>query len=150
MHTLLNFWSAENGLFWLDLSIFSYWTPWMLKSNIRVVGSLNILCYLLVRRFPVSKITRELKKNIFRLMKNGDKIIGGRLKLYINKKQKLVVIYLELIFTGIKTERWEAAEVRLSKLGLKQVGKIVCVGIKTSKKDDLCWVWSRENARAEI
>ena len=83
-------------------------------------------------------------------MKNGDKIIGGRLKLYINKKQKLVVIYLELIFTGIKTERWEAAEVRLSKLGLKQVGKIVCVGIKTSKKDDLCWVWSRENARAEI
>ena len=77
----------------------------MLKSNIRVVGSLNILCYLLLRRFPVSKITRELKKNIFRLMKNGDKIIGGRLKLYINKKQKLVVIYLELIFTGIKTER---------------------------------------------
>ena len=28
---------------------------------------------------------------------------------------------------------------RLPFLGLKQLGKIVCVGIKTSKKDGLCW-----------
>ena len=39
---------------------------------------------------------------------NEDKIVGHYLKLYfynINKEQKLVVMYLELIFTGIKTER---------------------------------------------
>ena len=28
--------------------------------------------------------------------------------------------------------------------------KVICVGIKTSKKDDLCWLWSRENVIAEI
>ena len=49
-------------------------------------------------------------------------------------------MYLELIFTEIKTERLKAVEVGLSTLGLKQVGKFVCVGIKTSKKDVLCWV----------
>ena len=41
-------------------------------------------------------------------MKNKNKIVGDHLKLYfyyINKEQKLVVMYLELIFTGIKTER---------------------------------------------
>ena len=27
---------------------------------------------------------------------------------------------------------------RLPQVGLKEVGKIVCVGIKTSKKDDFC------------
>ena len=62
-------------------------------------------------------------------------------------------MYLELIFTGTKTERWKVAEVaklRLPIFELKQVGKIVCVGIKTSKRDDLCWIWSRDNARAEI
>ena len=115
-------------LFWLDLSIFPYWTPWMLKANIWVVSSLNILCYLLVGRFLKTKKTRKQEKNVFWLIKNEDKIVGGHLKLYIyyiNKEQKLVLIYLELIFTGIKTERWKAAEVRLSLLGLKQVGKIV-------------------------
>ena len=64
--------------------------------------------YLLVRRFPKTRITREQKKNIFGLIKNEDKIVGDHLKLYfyyINKEQKLVVMYLELIFTGIKTER---------------------------------------------
>ena len=35
-------------------------------------------------------------------------------------------------------------------LGLKQVGKIICKGIKTSKKDGLGWILSRENVRAEI
>ena len=41
-------------------------------------------------------------------------------------------MYLELIFTGIKTGRWKVAEV--SKIaGLKHVGKIFCVGIQTSK-----------------
>ena len=79
----------------------------MLKSNIRVV-SLNILCYLLVRRFPKTRITREQTKNMFWLIKNEDKIVADHLKLYfyyINKEQKLVVIHLELIFTGMKTER---------------------------------------------
>ena len=41
-------------------------------------------------------------------MKNEDKTVGYHQKLYSyypNKKQKLVVMYLELIFTGIKTER---------------------------------------------
>ena len=38
-------------------------------------------------------------------MKNETKIIGDYLKLYyINKEQKLVVMYPELIFTTIKTE----------------------------------------------
>ena len=66
------------------------------------------MCYLLLRRFPKTRITREQKKNIFGLTKNEDKIVGDHLKLYfyyINKEQKLVVMYLELIFTGIKTER---------------------------------------------
>ena len=43
------------------------------------------------------------------MIKNQDKqIVGDNLKLpfyYINKEQKLVVMYLEVIFTGIKTER---------------------------------------------
>ena len=60
---------------------------------------------------------------------------------------------LELIFTELKTERRKVAEVSkiacLGHFGLKQVGKIVCVGIKTSKKDCLCWIWSRKNVRAE-
>ena len=37
-------------------------------------------------------------------MKTEDKIVGDQLKLYfyyINKEQKLVVMYLEIIFTGI-------------------------------------------------
>ena len=62
-------------------------------------------------------------------------------------------MYLELIFTEIKTEKWKVAEVSkiayLGHLGLKKVGKIVYVGIKTSKEDALCWVWSKENATAE-
>ena len=69
------------------------------------------LCYLLLRRFPKTRITREQKKHLLWLIliKNKDKIVGSHLKLYfyyINKEQKLVVIYLGLIFTGIKTERW--------------------------------------------
>ena len=43
------------------------------------------------------------------MIKNQDKqSVGDHLKLpfyYINKEQKLVVMYLEVIFTGIKTER---------------------------------------------
>ena len=62
----------------------------------------------------------------------------------------MVVMYQELIFTGIKTEKWKIAEVSKIASGLKQGGKIVCVGIKTNKKNDLCWIWSRENAGAEI
>ena len=38
--------------------------------------------YLLVRRFPKTRITREQKKNIFGLIKNEGKIVGGHLKLY--------------------------------------------------------------------
>ena len=59
-------------------------------------------------------------------------------------------MYLELIFTEIKTERWKVAEERLSVEGLKQVRKIVCVEVKTNTKDCLCRVWSRENARVKI
>ena len=50
-------------------------------------------------------------------MENKEDILGDYLKLYcyyINKEQKLVVMYLELIFTGIKAESWKVAEVRLS------------------------------------
>ena len=42
------------------------------------------------------------------MMKNKIKIVGDQPMLYfnyINKDHKLVVMYLELIFTGIKTER---------------------------------------------
>ena len=63
---------------------------------------------LAIRRFPKTRITRKQKKNIFSLIKNKNKIVDDHLKLYfyyINKEQKLVVMYLELIFTGIKTER---------------------------------------------
>ena len=60
-------------------------------------------------------------------------------------------MYPELIFTGIKTERWKVAEIpKIAYRGLKQVGKMICLDIKTSKKDGLFWTWSRENARAEI
>ena len=66
--------------------------------------------------------------------------LGDDLKLYfyyINEEQ-LVVMYLELIFTGIKAKSWKAAVVRLSSQGLKQIRKIVYPGIETSKKDCLC------------
>ena len=55
-------------------------------------------------------------------MESKEDIFGDYLKLYcyyINKEQKLVIMYLELIFTGIKTESWEVAEVRSSSQGLK-------------------------------
>ena len=62
------------------------------------------------------------------MIKNEDEIVGDHLKLYfcyIKKEQNLVVTYVELIFTGIKTERWKVAEVSknsyLGHLGLKQV-----------------------------
>ena len=74
-------------------------------------------------------------------MENKEDILGDYLKLYcyyINKEQKLVVMYLELIFTGIKAESWKVAEVRLSTQGLKQIRKIVYPRIETSKKDCLC------------
>ena len=64
-------------------------------------------------------------------MKNKDKIFGNHLKLYfhyINKEQKLVIMYLELIFTGMKTERWKVAE----------VPKIAYRGIEAGRKDCLC------------
>ena len=89
------------------------------------------LCYLLVWRFPKTRITREQRKNIFWLIKIEDKVVGDQLKLYfyyINKEQKLVVMYLELIFTGIKTERWKVAE----------VPKIAYLGIEAGRKDCLC------------
>ena len=72
----------------------------MLKANIQV-ESLNILYYLIVR-LPKIRIQTEQKKNI------EDKIVGDHLKLYfyyIKQEQNSVVMYLELIFTGIKTER---------------------------------------------
>ena len=75
------------------------------------------------------------------LIENKEDIFEDYLKLYcyyINKGQKLVVIYLELIFTGIKAESWKVAEVGLSSQGLKQIRKIVHPGIETSKKDCLC------------
>ena len=74
-------------------------------------------------------------------MENKEDILGDYLKLYcyyINKEQKLVVMYLELIFNEIKAESWKVAEVRLSSQGLKQIRKIVYPGIETSKKDRLC------------
>ena len=72
----------------------------MLKANIQV-ESLNILYYLIVR-LPKIRIQTEQKKNI------EAKIVGDHLKLYfyyIKQEQNSVVMYLELIFTGIKTER---------------------------------------------
>ena len=42
---------------------------------------------------------------MFLLIKSEYEIVGNHLKLYfyyINKEQKLIVMYLELIFTGIK------------------------------------------------
>ena len=74
------------------------------------------------------------------MIENKVDIFGNYLKLYyyyINKEQKLVVMYLELIFTGIKAESWKVAEVRLSSQGLKQIRKIVYPRIETSKKDCL-------------
>ena len=53
-------------------------------------------------------------------MESKEDIFGDYLKLYcyyINKEQKLVIMYL--IFTGIKAESWEVAEVRSSSQGLK-------------------------------
>ena len=42
------------------------------------------------------------------MIANEDEIVSGHLNLYfnyINKEQKLVVMHLDVIFTGIKTER---------------------------------------------
>ena len=62
-------------------------------------------------------------------MKNENKILGDHLKLYFYyiNKEKLAVMYRELIFTGIKTERWKAAE----------VSKIAYLGIEAGRKDYL-------------
>ena len=68
---------------------------------------------------------------------------------YINKEQKLVVMYQELIFTGIKVESWKVAEVRLSSQGLKQIRKIVYPGIENSQKDRLCQGLSRRMRELE-
>ena len=75
------------------------------------------------------------------MIENKEDILGNYLKLYcynINKEQNLVVMYLELIFTGIKAESWKVAEVRLSSQGLKEIRKTVYPGTETSKKDCLC------------
>ena len=55
-----------------------------------------------------NKNNKKAEEIYFLIDKNEDKIVGNHLKLYfyyINKEQKLVVMYLELIFTGVKTER---------------------------------------------
>ena len=75
------------------------------------------------------------------MIENKEDILADYLKLYcyyINKGQKMVVMYLELIITGIKAESWKVAEVRLSSQGLKEIRKIVYPGTETSKKDCLC------------
>ena len=75
------------------------------------------------------------------MIENKEDLLDYYLKLYsyyINNEQKLEVMYLELIFTGIKAESWKVAEVRLSTQGLKQIRKIVYPRIETSKKDCLC------------
>ena len=65
------------------------------------------------------------------MLKNEDKIVGDHKKLYfyyINKEQKLVAMYLELIFTEIKTEIRKVAE----------VSKTVDLRIEAGRKDCLC------------
>ena len=93
-------------------------------------------------RFPKKKKKKEKSRKIsIYLIENKEEILGNYLKLYcydINKEQKLVVMYMELIFTGIKSKSLKVAEVRLSSQGLKQIRKIVYPGIETSKKDCLC------------
>ena len=73
---------------------------------------------------------------------NENKIVCDHLNLYfyhINKEKRLVVIYLELLFTGIKLNDEKLHEyLRSYILGLKEVEKMVRVGTKTSNKDDLC------------
>ena len=86
-------------------------------------------------------------------MENKEDILGDYLKLYcyyINKEQKLVVMYLELIFNGIKAESWKVAEVRLSSQELKEIRKIVYPGIETSKKACSCQGWSRRMRKLKL
>ena len=76
-------------------------------------------------------------KTFVYLIENKEDILADYLKLYcyyINKEQKLVVMYLELIFTGIKAESWKVAEVRLSSQAER---KIVYPGIETSQSGKL-------------
>ena len=65
------------------------------------------MCYLLIRKLPKAKITRKQRKNMFLLIKNEDEIVGDHLNLYFHyiNEEQFVVMYLELIFTGIKTRR---------------------------------------------
>ena len=124
------------NLFWIPVSFLKR------RRNLKY-----FLCYFVVRRFSKTRITRELKKNTFWLIKNHDKITCDHLKLYfyyINKEQKLLVMYLQLIFTGIRIKKWKVAEVpEIVYVGME-------VGRKYCKKDGSCWIWSRKNARAEI
>ena len=125
-----NFWFTENDfvLAWFKrvfllnlLNVKSKHLGWKFKY---------FIYYLLVRRFPKTRITREQKENIFWLIKNEDKIVSDLLRLYfyyINNEQELVVKYLELIFTRIKTKRLKVAE--LSKIAYLQI---------EGKKDCLC------------
>ena len=49
------------------------------------------------------------------MIENKEDSLGDYLNwYYINKEYKLVVLNLELIFTGIKAGSWKVAEVRLS------------------------------------
>ena len=76
------------------------------------------------------------------MIKNEDNIFGDHLELYfyyINKEQKLVVMYLELIYNRIKTAKWKVAEVpKIAYIGTETGRKDCLCKEKASKKDGLC------------
>ena len=119
-----NFWFTENDfvLAWFKHFFFFLLNLLNVKSKHLSWKFKYFMCYLLVRKFPKTRITREQKENVFWLIKNENKIVGDLLRLYfycINNDQELVVMYLELIFTRIKTKRLKVAE--LSKIAYLQI-----------------------------
>ena len=51
-------------MFWLDLSVFSYWTLWILKANIQVL-TLNILSALACKKISKNLINKSTEGKYF-------------------------------------------------------------------------------------
>ena len=85
IHTLCNFWFAEN-IFCFGLSVFSHWPAKCSKQ-------MFVLWVLKMKK----QSNKRIEEKYFQLIKNQENIVRDHLKLYyyyINKAQKLVVMYL--------------------------------------------------------
>ena len=81
MHTLYNFWFAENVLYFGLIYVFLLLNPLNFKGKHSDFG-LQYFGLLACKKIPKTRITREQKNSIFWLIKNEDKIASDHLKMY--------------------------------------------------------------------